>query len=130
MLKEASNFTLSLCKQGNAMMHVGDFMARWQVPVQASKAAPHLSKHDSGFDGSLEKVKVGDNAPDGTPRNGETATVKNVLTMNKDLVPAESRYLGVHIYPDDSAELTFSKYIPERTSRGESILAEVLKNAR
>ncbi|WP_426338047.1 hypothetical protein ACN9MZ_16405 [Pseudoduganella sp. S-14] len=105
-------------------------MARWQVPVQASKAAPHLSKHDSGFGGSLEKVKVGDNAPDGTPRNGETATVKNVLTMNKDLVPAESRYLGVHIYPDDSAELTFSKYIPERTSRGESILAEVLKNAR
>lgn len=68
--------------------------------------------------------------PEGTPHNGETVTVKNSLAISEVEVPPKTRYLGVHIYPDNTAELTFSQYIPERTSRGERIIAEANKHAR
>ncbi|SFG12101.1 hypothetical protein SAMN05518865_108204 [Duganella sp. CF458] len=68
--------------------------------------------------------------PEGMPRNGDTVIAKNALAISRDQVPPNSRYLGVHIYPDDTAELTFAEYIPERTPRGESILAEALKDVR
>lgn len=65
--------------------------------------------------------------PEGMPGNGETVVVKNSLFINEDQVPPKSRYIGVHIYPDDTAELTFSQYIPERSIRGEEILSQVKK---
>jgi hypothetical protein len=68
--------------------------------------------------------------PKGAPRNGEVVSVKNMLSISEDQVPRESRYIGVHIYPDDSAELTFSKYIPDRTPRGERIISEIGKAIR
>ncbi|SFG12125.1 hypothetical protein SAMN05518865_108205 [Duganella sp. CF458] len=68
--------------------------------------------------------------PEGTPRNGDTVMAKNALAIGKNQVPPNSRYLGVHIYPDDTAEFTFSQYIPEVSPRGETILAEVRKRGR
>ena len=61
--------------------------------------------------------------PKGTARNGEVVTVKNELVISPSQIPAGTRYLGLHIYPDDTAEITFSEFIPETTARGEKILA-------
>lgn len=51
MLKETRNFALRFRKQGNALMPVRDFMARWQAPSQRaaelSTAVPCLVKHDN-----------------------------------------------------------------------------------
>lgn len=60
--------------------------------------------------------------PKGMPRNGETVTLKSPLTLTADQIPRDAHYLGVHIYPDDTAELTFSQYLPEPTVRGKKIL--------
>jgi hypothetical protein len=61
--------------------------------------------------------------PDGTPRNGELVTMKNSLVISPEQIPAGTRYLGLHIYPEDTAEVTFAELIPERTARGEKILS-------
>jgi hypothetical protein len=55
--------------------------------------------------------------PKGMARNGETVTNKNPLQL-LDVAP-DARYLGMHIYPDDSVELTTSAQRPNKTSRGE-----------
>jgi hypothetical protein len=65
--------------------------------------------------------------PKGTPRNGETVAVKNSLILTKDQTPPQAEYLGVHIYPDSTAELFLSQYIPEISPRGQKILDEVRK---
>lgn len=54
--------------------------------------------------------------PKGTPRNGETVTNKNPLRL--DTVVPRAKYLGVHIYPDDTVELITSVAIPSKTRRG------------
>jgi len=68
--------------------------------------------------------------PDGNPRNGETVTAKNSLTLNADLIPSDANYLGVHIYPDETAEILFSEYIPEQSKRGLIFAKEFQKNAK
>jgi hypothetical protein len=68
--------------------------------------------------------------PRGMAHNGETVVVKNSLNLTKDQIPPKAEYLGVHIYPDGTAELTFSQYIPEISPRGQKILDEVRKNGR
>ena len=62
--------------------------------------------------------------PRGTPRNGETVGIKNSLVLNADQIPANARYIGVHIYPDSTAEFTFSKYMPDTTPRGDELIAK------
>lgn len=62
--------------------------------------------------------------PEGTPRNGETVSIKNTLVIKPEQIPAGTRYLGLHLYPDDTAEITFADDIPERTARGKKILSE------
>lgn len=59
--------------------------------------------------------------PEGMPRNGEIVTVKNKLMITSEQIPAGTRYLGLHIYPDETAEITFDESIPERTPRGKQI---------
>ncbi|WP_216595057.1 hypothetical protein [Collimonas arenae] len=54
-------------------------------------------------------------------RNGGTVTVKNALVLTADKIPPEANYLGVHIYPDDTAELIVSQCMPEKSVRGEQI---------
>lgn len=61
--------------------------------------------------------------PKGTPRNGELVKIKNHLEISPEDVPSGTRYLGLHLYPDDTAEITFSPAIPDLTDRGEKILA-------
>jgi hypothetical protein len=60
--------------------------------------------------------------PRGMHRNGETVTVREPLTVRDDLIDSNVRYLGVHVYPDQSAELTLSQWIPDTTPRGNEIL--------
>lgn len=62
--------------------------------------------------------------PKGTPRNGEVVSAKRALSLSPDQIPPDARYLGVHIYPDETAELNLSRYIPEATARGREIRAE------
>jgi hypothetical protein len=61
--------------------------------------------------------------PKGTPRNGERVRIKNSLVITPEQIPPGTNYLGLHLYPDDTAEVTFSDQIPERTTRGKQILA-------
>jgi hypothetical protein len=61
--------------------------------------------------------------PEGTPRNGEKVKVKNNLVISADQIPPDTRYIGLHVYPDDTAEVTFAEFIPERTARGKQIRA-------
>jgi hypothetical protein len=65
--------------------------------------------------------------PRGMAHNGETVNVKNSLAISPGKIPENTRYLGIHIYSDNTAELSFSQYIPDRTPRGDAIL-ESLKN--
>lgn len=60
--------------------------------------------------------------PKGTPRNGERVKMKNKLIISPEDIPSGTRYLGLHLYPDDTAEITFAQFIPETTARGEKIL--------
>jgi len=60
--------------------------------------------------------------PKGTPRNGETVANKNPLRL--DSVVQGAKFLGVHIYPDDTVELTTSVGVPDRTPRGITMAQE------
>lgn len=61
--------------------------------------------------------------PKGTPRNGEIVKVRNTLVIAPEQIPPGSQYLGLHLYPEDTAEIIFSESMPERTARGRKILA-------
>lgn len=60
--------------------------------------------------------------PKGTPRNGETVANKNPLRL--DTVVQGAKFLGVHIYPDDTVELRTSVGVPDRTPRGIAMAQE------
>ena len=62
--------------------------------------------------------------PEGMPGNGDTVTVANVLTLTADQVSSDDCYLGVHIYFDNTAELTLSQYLPEITPKGDRMYKE------
>lgn len=61
--------------------------------------------------------------PEGTPRNGEHMKIKNKLIISPEQIPVGTKYLGLHLYPDDTAEVTFSESMPERSARGKKIKA-------
>ena len=63
-----------------------------------------------------KKVSWRLDGPAGTRRNGETVFNKNPLRL--DAVVPKARYLGVHIYPDDTVELITSVSLPDKTKRG------------
>lgn len=54
--------------------------------------------------------------PQGTPRNGETVQAKNRPILVQP--PHGEQFLGVHIYPDDTVELLYSKQYPQFSPRG------------
>ncbi len=60
--------------------------------------------------------------PEGMPHNGEQVHIKNKLLIFPDQIPPGTRYVGLHLYPDNTAEVTFAEFIPERTPRGEMII--------
>lgn len=51
---------------------------------------------------------------------GESFKAANVPELNT--VNPQFRYLGFHIYPDNTVELLPGRYWPERTERGEAII--------
>ncbi|MDO8032785.1 hypothetical protein O3297_05135 [Janthinobacterium sp. SUN128] len=61
--------------------------------------------------------------PKGTPRIGEVVTLKNQLVILPEQIPAGTRYLGLHLYPDDTAEIIFSESVPDVSARGKKIRA-------
>ena len=61
--------------------------------------------------------------PKGMSRNGELVKMKNKIVISSEQIPPGTRYIGLHLYPDDTAEVTFAEFIPERTARGEKILS-------
>lgn len=62
--------------------------------------------------------------PKGTPRNGEKMKIKNTLMIKPEQILPGTRYLGLHLYPDDTAEVTFSESMPEKSTRGREIIAD------
>lgn len=56
--------------------------------------------------------------PPGMAGNGDTVRAAN--TVRLDSVPADARYLAVHIFPDNTVELACSRFFPELTARGEA----------
>ncbi|GAA5014270.1 hypothetical protein GCM10025794_02720 [Massilia kyonggiensis] len=62
--------------------------------------------------------------PKGMPGNGTRVEIKNKLTILPEQIPNGTRYIGLHLYPDYTAEITFSDTIPDRTARGEKIISE------
>ena len=50
--------------------------------------------------------------PEGMARNGDTVTAKNKLVIERERIPSDARYVGVHLYPDDTAELSFANGLP------------------
>lgn len=54
--------------------------------------------------------------PEGLARNGDTIANKNRLEL-VDLVPG-AQYLGIHIYPDETVELSTSVGRPQPSERG------------
>ena len=62
--------------------------------------------------------------PRGMAGNGEEVFVRNRLVLTPEQIPQGTRYLGLHLYPDNTAEITFSDGIPDRTERGEKIISD------
>ena len=65
--------------------------------------------------------------PKGTLRNGET--VANRKPLRLDTVVQGAKFLGVHIYPDDTVELITSVGLHGATERG-IVMHEQRQNAR
>lgn len=57
--------------------------------------------------------------PEGTKGNGDTVHAANTLVLVAP--PEEHRYLGVHIYPDNTVEIIAEAFWPEPTERGSEI---------
>lgn len=60
---------------------------------------------------------------EGTPRMGEVVTAKGPLVIFPGQITPRTRYLGIHLYPDDTVEFTCSDGPPEVTARGRNIRA-------
>ena len=58
--------------------------------------------------------------PKGMPGNGDTVKAANIPELKS--IDAQFRYLGVHIYPDNTVEVIPERYWPEKTERGEAII--------
>lgn len=59
--------------------------------------------------------------PEGAIR--EHKTIKNMLVILPEQIPPETQYVGLHLYPDNTAEVTFSESMPEESARGKKIMA-------
>ncbi|MQA36786.1 hypothetical protein [Rugamonas aquatica] len=68
------------------------------------------------FSSGAQTVRWTLDGPRGTPRNGEVVHAQN----HPELAPpsAGEHYLAVHIYPDNTVELIYSKNYPQLSPRG------------
>ncbi|TDK65214.1 hypothetical protein [Sapientia aquatica] len=66
--------------------------------------------------------------PEGMPRQGETVTAKNNLILKPENIPKGSVYIGIHIYPDETAEFNFAvDGYPQETPRGKLLRDAIIK---
>ncbi|TDK65212.1 hypothetical protein [Sapientia aquatica] len=66
--------------------------------------------------------------PERMPRLGETVTAKNNLILKPVDIPKGSNYIGIHIYPDETAEFNFSTdNYPQETPRGKKLIDAIIK---
>jgi hypothetical protein len=127
--------------QGNAVSAAKQDVAYFDVDLKSYLERPifdvYLNGKDIGVDGGPPHggtsglmtgvaVRLGPqvitwrlDGPEGLPGNGDTVHAVNqpVLTA----ADAKHRYLGVHIYPDNTVELIPEDHWPEQTARGEEI---------
>ena len=68
--------------------------------------------------------------PKGQPRNGETVTLKNKVIIKPSDIPSNTAYMGLYLYPDDTAEFIFTEFMPGHSIRGEGIMRKVEENGR
>ena len=68
--------------------------------------------------------------PPGTPHNGDTVKMKNKVILAASAIPGNATYMGIHIYPDNTAEFNFTEYMPRLSARGEAIFEAMEKNGR
>lgn len=62
--------------------------------------------------------------------SGKIFTVKNLLALTPEKIPSNAHSLGVHIYPDDTAELIFSQDVLEQSKRGLSYAKKFQRNSQ
>ena len=60
--------------------------------------------------------------PEGKAGNGDVAANKNNLVISANAIPAHSDYMGLYLYPDNTAEITFHQYMPGHSARGEALM--------
>ena len=92
---------------------------------EASGAYPNTGKGVTGgvqLTLGLKKVTWRLGGPEGLPRNGDTLVNKNRLEL-VDILPG-AKYLGVHIYPDETVELSTSVGRPGPSEKGLSQAAK------
>jgi hypothetical protein len=60
--------------------------------------------------------------PEGMPRNGELVAARNMPVLGE--VPTEVKWLALHVYPDDTAEIKLSRGTADelQTARGQAII--------
>ncbi|WOD20736.1 hypothetical protein [Paraburkholderia kirstenboschensis] len=61
---------------------------------------------------------------------GNTVEMKNTLNLTDKDVSDNAQYLAIHIYPDDTVEVTFDEYLPTATKRGKFIMENAEKNGQ
>jgi hypothetical protein len=71
----------------------------------------------------IQALKWSLDGPPGTPRNVEIVTARSQLIISPEQISPGTRYLGIHLYHDDTVEFNFAEGIPDRTARGRNILA-------
>ena len=96
---------------------------------EASGAYPNTGK---GVTGGVpltlgpKKVTWRLGGPEGLPRNGDTLVNKNNLEL-VDILPG-AQYMGIHIYPDETVELSTSVGRPGPSAKGLNVVAKGEKN--
>ena len=63
-----------------------------------------------------QKVTWRLDGPKGAPRNGDSVIAQNIPELR--MVPSNAKFLGVHIYTDDTVELIPSEHFPDLSARG------------
>ncbi|QSX98461.1 hypothetical protein LSO07_13755 [Janthinobacterium sp. PLB04] len=81
-----------------------------------------------GIPFGIQKLQWTLGGPKGTPRNGEVVITNGKLTISRQQIPDGTRYLGLHLYPDSTAEVTFDEFLPQRTQRGKEYRLKRAKN--
>ena len=68
--------------------------------------------------------------PGGMPHNGDTVAATNAINVSVAELPKRTETLGVHIYPDYTAELVFSDEMAHQSPRGMTYAKKYQKDGK